>query len=204
MGFLSSSVSITRYKVQGVMEDAIMENVQNGLQQNAMPKIEDDYAEIITGWTPFENAYEPDFEKYTFIFGDFFLFSLRIDKKSIPAKITQKYTAIEIAKKLKESGREYLSKNEKTDIKDMIIEKLMKQIPSTPNTYDVLWNYETSTILFFTTQKAANEELETLFSRSFKLKLIRLFPYTLVERSDIFSNEEKDKVLNLSTVNYTR
>ena len=204
MGFLSSSVSIVRYRVEGDIDGSVMEAVQNGLKQNAMSRIEDEYAEISLGWTPFESPFDPDFDRFTFTFGNYFLFSLRIDKKNVPAKIIQKHTIIEIAKKLKESGREFLSKNEKTDIKDMVTEKLMKQIPSTPNTYDVVWDHEESSVLFFSTQKAANEELETLFSKSFKLRLIRLFPYTLVERSKIFSDQEKDKVLNLSSVNYTR
>ena len=202
MSLLSSSVSVARYKVGGAVEGAIMETVHEGLKRHAMTTIEDEYAEITIGWTPFESDFEPDFEKYTFTFGNYFIFSMRIDKKGVPAKIIKKYMALEIAKKLKEDGRDFLSKNEKTDIKDAVTEKLMRQIPSTPNVYNVMWDHEKETVYFFSTQKAANEEFETLFARSFKVKLIKLFPFTMVELNDSYTNEDRDKVMNLTTLNF--
>lgn len=204
MGLLSSSVSVARYKVNGKIEEAVMETVLAGLKENAITTIEDEYAEITLGWTPFGSDFNPDFEKITFTFGNFFLFSLRIDKKSVPSKIIQKYITIEIAKKLKEEGRQFLSKNEKTEIKESVTDKLMRQMPSTPNIYDVLWDHEAQSVLFFSTQKAANDELETLFAKSFKLRLIRLFPFTIVESSEHFSDEERDMVLGLAPANVNR
>ncbi len=202
MGLLSSSVSVSRYKVVGEIEGSIMETVQEGLKKNAISTIEDEYAEITLGWTPFESDFDPDFEKFTFTYGKSFVFSMRIDKKSVPTKIIQKHIAIETARKLNEDGREFLSKNEKIDIRDAITDKLMRQMPSTPNVYNVLWDHEAGYVLFFSTQKAANEELETLFARSFKVKIIKLFPFTMVETSDDFTNEERDRVMQLTTLNF--
>jgi len=208
MGILSSSVSISRYTVEKKktedQPDSVLEIVRNGLKENAITGIEDDYEEISIGWTPYESPYDPDFEKFSFVFGEYFIFSLRIDKKKIPAKIIQKHTAVEIAKRLKESDREFLSKNEKTDIKDQVIEHLMGRIPSTPDIYEVIWDYEQALLFFFTTQKAANEELETIFFKSFKQKLIRLFPFTLVETSPSFTDSERDLAANLSTIKFSR
>ena len=204
MGLLSSSVSVARYRVDGKIEENVMETIHAGLKQNAITTIEDEYAEITIGWTPFESNVNPDFEKFTFTFGDFFLFSLRIDKKSVPSKIIQKHISIEVQKKLKEEGRQFLSKNEKTEIRENITDKLMRQMPSTPNIYDVLWNHEAQQVLFFSTQKAANEELETMFTKSFKLRLIRLFPFTIIESSEHFSDQERDMVLNLVPANVNR
>ncbi len=205
MGLLSPNASITRYIVEKNKEndDPILKIVKKGLKKNKISEIEDEYSEIVMGWTPFESHFEPDFEKYTFQFGTYFIFSLRIDKKSIPKKIIQKYIAIEIIKKLKQTNRDFLSKNEKTDIKDAVIEKLMRQIPATPNIYDVLWDYEQSSILFFTTQKAANETFETLFTKSFNLKIIRVFPFTMIEKNSIFTSDEKNQLLNLKPANFS-
>jgi len=204
MGLLSSSVSISRYRVEGKFESSILESVRTGLTKNIISQIEDEYAEISVGWTPMESAFEPDFEKFAFSFGTYFAFSLRIDKKSVPSKIIQKYVALEVIKKLKETHRDFLSKNEKTDIKDLITEKLMRQMPSTPNTYDVMWDYENASVLFFATQKAATEELETLFKKSFQLKLIRLFPFTMIECSSTLKDEEKDLAANLASTKLLR
>ena len=204
MGILSSSLSVARYAVEGEKVESIMETVREGLTKNAISEIEDEYAEITTGWTPFESPYKPDFETYSFIFGQYFLFSMRIDKKSVPSKIVQKHTAMEIAKRLKETERDFLSKNEKSDIKDLVVENLMQRIPSTPNIYDILWDHEQSRVFLFTTQKAANEELETLFSKSFKMKLIRLFPFTMIETDKTFTDAEKDRIALLSSNKFAR
>ncbi|SMC82052.1 Putative exonuclease, RdgC [Desulfocicer vacuolatum DSM 3385] len=204
MGLLSSSVSIARYRVEGKFESSILESVRNGLTKNIISQIEDEYAEISVGWTPLESEFDPDFEKFSFSFGTYFVFSLRIDKKSVPSKIIKKHVALEVIKKLKETHRDFLSKNEKKDIKDLITEKLMRQMPSTPNTYDVMWDYENATVLFFSTQKAANEELETLFKKSFQLKLIRLFPFTMIENSLTLKDEEKDLAANLASTKLLR
>lgn len=202
MGLISSTHSLSRYYVEGSFDGSTMEAVREGLIQNAIPKIESEYDEISAGWTPIESPYNPDFEKFSFIFGTYFLFSLRIDKKSIPAKLVQKHMAMEIEKKKEESGREFISKNEKSEIKEMIMDVLMHKIPSIPSIYDVLWNYEEQQLFLFSTQKAANELFETLFLKSFNHKPIRIFPYTLVEKLGAFSPDKKDRILALSPLTF--
>ncbi|MCG8633390.1 MAG: recombination-associated protein RdgC [Desulfobacterales bacterium] len=202
MGLISSSHSMSRYYVEGAFDGSTMEEVREGLIQNAMPKIESEYDEISAGWTPFESPYNPDFEKFSFIFGTYFLFSLRIDKKSIPAKLVQKHMALEIEKKKEESGRDFISKNEKSEIKEMVLDILMHKIPSIPSLYDVLWSYEEKSLIIFSTQKAANELFETLFLKSFNHKPIRIFPYTLVEKLGKFSDDKKDRILALTPLKY--
>jgi len=204
MGLISSTHSMSRYHIDGQFEAGVMDEVRKGLVENAIPKIENEYEELSAGWTPYESPYNPDFEKFSFIFGTYFLFSLRIDKKSIPAKLVQKHMALAIEKKKEETGRDFLSKNEKTEIKEVILDLLMHKIPSIPNIYDVLWSYEDKNLFLFTTQKAANELFETLFLNSFNLKPIRLFPYTIIETKSKFSADQKDQVLSLSPLKYVK
>ncbi len=83
-------------------------------------------------------------------------------------------------------------------IKDHVINALSLRIPATPNIYDLVWNYEDSSVWFFSNLKAANEELETLFSKSFDLSLIRIFPYTAAYLSADFSDSQRDELQQLS------
>jgi len=53
-------------------------------------------------------------------------------------------------------------------------------------------------LYFFSTLKSANEELETLFLKTFNLSLIRLFPYTMAELQMKLTNRQKDLLLNIS------
>ena len=204
MGLISSTHSISRYHIDGKIAGSIVEEVRNGLIKHSIPKIESEYDEISAGWTPVESPYNPDFDKFSFSFGTYFLFSLRIDKKSIPAKLIQKYMALEIEKKKDKSGRDFISKQEKSEIKELVIDILMHKIPAIPNVYDVLWNYEEKNLYLYTTQKAANEFFETIFLKTFNLKPIRLFPYTIVETKSKFSNPQKDRIQTLVPLKYSR
>jgi recombination associated protein RdgC len=192
MGLLSSRNSITRYKVSGQLDEPVHETVYQGLKKHAIPKIEDDGSESIVGWTSIETPYAPNFEGYSFVFGSYMLFALRIDKKSIPPKLIQKHYTLNVAKYLADTGRQYLSGNEKKAIKEDVINTLGRRIPAVPNVYDLVWDYNSASLWFFTNLKAMNEALETLFVKSFNLQLIRLFPYTAAVLASELSDSELD------------
>ena len=198
MGIFSSSVSVTRYKVEGKLESPVLETVANGLKKNAIAEIDDNISEKAVGWTSFHKPYHPDFYGSSFVYGNHLVFSLRIDKKSIPAKVLKKHLMIESDRLLAKTGREFLSRSEKQLLKNQITDRLSLRIPATPNLYDVIWSYEESSLWFFSNLKAANEDLETLFRHSFDLTLIRLFPYTTADLILDLTDTERDILGNLS------
>jgi DNA recombination-dependent growth factor C len=202
MGILSPNVSITRYRVQGHVDDPVLDTIKKSLNKFAISDIDNDAAEKSSGWTSFEQPYKPDFEGSSYLFGAHLVFSLRIDKKSIPTKILKKHYAIEETKRLTKSGRQFISRNEKKLVKEQILHFLSLRIPATPNIYDLVWDYEKGKLWFFTNLKAANEELETLFRESFKLTLIRLFPYTTAEIDAALTDAERDRLNRVSTVTF--
>jgi len=203
MGLLSSSVSITQYKVEGQLPAPVNEAVLEGLQKSSIIDIDNESDELVSGWAAFENPYKSEFELAGVSIDTQFVFSLRIDKKSIPAKVLKKHYFLEMAKRLAETGREYLSKNEKSEIREHVKTSLSLRIPATPNIYDIIWNYEDGQLWFFSNLKSANEELETLFSKTFKLTLIRVFPYTMANLLADLSEPEKDRLAKLAPTAFT-
>ncbi len=190
MGILSSNASITRYQVLGQISDPVMDTLIKLLSQHTIEEIDAESVDKSIGWTSFEDPFKPDFSQSSFVIGVYFLFSFRIDKKAIPTKVVAKQYHIESEKRLKESGKEALSRNEKKQIKEDVLHELSLRIPATPNVFDILWNYEKSTLWFFSTQKSANEEFESFFTKTFKLNLIRQFPYTAA--MNVLTENQKD------------
>jgi len=203
MGILSSSVSITQYRVEGKISEPIIESVATGLKKHAVEEIDAESSDKAIGWACFNNPFSTDFNQSPFIIGTHFIFSMRIDKKMIPSKIIQKHYMLEMKQRLNKSGREFLSKTEKKEIKDHVLHLLNLRIPATPNIYDLIWKYESNTLWFFSNLKGANEELETLFTRSFKLKLIRLFPYSMATLASPLSDVEKDALSQFTPTRFT-
>jgi recombination associated protein RdgC len=203
MGLLSSSISITCYKVDGTLEDPVMDIIEKKLKQNTLLEIDEDVSEKAIGWTSFENPYNPNFEGSSFCIGTSFVFSLRIDQKSIPAKVLKKFYVLEMEKMLSESGRKYLNKTEKRMVKDRVYSVLLRRYPATPKTYDLIWNYENGFLWFFSNQKSVNEEFETLFSKTFQLSLIRLFPYTIADLNAGLSDLQREQLNKISPTQFS-
>jgi hypothetical protein len=198
MGLLSATTSLTRYKVDGKLEDPILDTIAAGLKNNTISDIDDNPSEQAIGWASFQDPFNPDFDGSSFMIGTYIVFSLRVDKKSVPTKMVQKHYAIESAKRLKELGRDFLSANEKRTVKDHVINLLNLKMPSTPNVYDVVWLYEMSDLWFFSNLKSANEALETLFIKSFGVTLVRSMPYTMAAMHPQITAQEQDFLQRLS------
>jgi recombination associated protein RdgC len=197
MGLLSSSVSISQYRVEGKLPDPVIDAVRQGLIANAIGEIDNDPSPLGSGWTSFESPFKPNFEDSHFLIDTAFVFSLRIDKKAIASKVIQKHYSLAVERRLAEEGRDFLSRSEKKMVKENVIGMLSTRIPATPSVYDLVWEYEAGQLWFFSNLKSANEELETLFTRSFKLSLVRLFPYTAADRLGGLSDSEKDRLSQL-------
>jgi DNA recombination-dependent growth factor C len=198
MGLLSSTLSITRYRVEGRLKKPVLETMAESLKAHVIPEIEDDISDKAVGWTSFDKPFNPDFEHSSFVIGTYFVFSLRIDKKSIPSSVVKKHCAMEIARRLAETKRPFLSRDEKKRVREHVISVLSRRIPATPNVYDVIWDYEQASLWLFSTLKSANEALEALFFKSFQIPAIRLFPYTTADLAMGLSDTERDVLPRLS------
>lgn len=203
MGIQSPTASISRYRVEGILEKPVIETVRRGLKKNIINDIDKESVETSVGWTSFHQPYQPNFEGPSFIFGTFFVFSLRIDKKTVPPKLLHKYFMLASAERLVKTGQRYLSRNEKQVLKEQVANQLIQRMPATPNIYDLIWNPEESLVMFFTNLKSANEELETLFIRSFGVSPIRLFPYTAAELMSGLSDSDRDVLQTLKPTDFT-
>ena len=194
MGLLSSATSITCYRVEGKVAKPVADTVCDGLKKNIIDQIDGKPAEKAVGWTAFGHPYVPKFTAEDFLFGAAMIFSLRIDKKAIPANVIRKYCQLEADRQTGSAGRKALSKNEKKTIKEKVVQDLALRVPATPRVYDLVWHYEQGRLWFFSNLKNANEELETLFLKSFSLRLIRLFPYTIAALESDLSDGDKERL----------
>ena len=158
MAILSSAASITRYRVDGKVKSSVVETVAEGLKKNAISEIDEDAAEKAAGWTSFETPFQPNFDGSSFVYGSLFVFSLRVDRKQIPTKLVKKHLILETSKRLAKTGRRFLSKDEKQALKEKVTSELAIRVPSTPNLYDIIWDYEKSSLYFFSNLRSANQE----------------------------------------------
>ncbi len=200
MGLLSSSSAVVRYRVEGSVPDPFIDTTRDSLKRDTIQEIDKDPCEKVCGWTSFQTPFAPQFDDSSFMVGEYLVFSFRVDTKKVPSKVVKKNYEIETARRLADTGREYLSKNEKKEIKERVKNVLLLRIPATPNQYDVVWHYEHAWLWFFSSSKSVSEEFESLFLQSFGLRLIRMFPFTLGDLSAGLSEDDRDR---LQKITYT-
>lgn len=198
MGFFSSSISCVRYRVEGHLRGNPTELVREGLLRNLIREIEDDPADSASGWTSFSDPYHPAVDGDSFVWGTFFVFALRIDRKPLSANLLRKEFSRSSKRRLRETRRSFLSRDEKEALREKVSQTLLARIPPVPHVHDVVWDYENRRLFFFSVQKRANEELENLFRRSFSLSLIRIFPYTAAHLLCNLNDKEKDLLAALT------
>lgn len=203
MPLFSSSIAITRYKVSGTLEAPVNDKILAALKQNSIDALVNDDTTKVIGWTSLEKPYQPYFDDFSFVYANYLAFALRVDKKTIPPKLVKQQFTMECEKKLSQTGREYLSANEKKEIREHVTLSLGMRIPAIPDIYELVWQHESQSLYFFSNLKSANEDLEHLFNHSFNLKLIRMFPYTYATLTSELNSSEMDAFDNLKSINAT-
>lgn len=190
MGLLSGSSSFTRYKVNGPIAEPLVETVRQALAQNTVEDIDNKPEEKTLGWASFAKPFVQDMSHTDIAIGAYLVFALRMDKKTLPARVVRQHAMQETRKRLAASGRAFLSKQEKEEVKEQVAKRLFVRLPPVPFFFDVLWNMETGILTFFSTQKAAREAFESLFYKSFGVTIIPLYPFTWAQVGAGFDEDE--------------
>lgn len=192
MSLTSPSASITRFRVFGELAKPI-ETVLSGLEKFTIDRpIDENDAEERFGWTSAMTPYAPEFEG-SFTIGSFFVFSLRVDKKTVPSKLLKQKINEVLEKKMREREGQPLSKAEIRETKTQVKQMLISSAPFVPNVYDVFWDYEAASLYLLSTSKSVCEKMEDIFSKSFGLRLVQLFPFTIADLTfDLDDSQRKN------------
>lgn len=196
MSLISGGITATRYRVTGDIPESLQSLIIEGIRKHRYPELEDTESTMVCGWTGFSEPYDTDYEnEQSFFIMEYALFSLRIDTKDVPARLLQKHVVLESKKRLSGSGKGFLTKADRKEIKEAVFSMLFSKASLKPCVHNVLWDLAKNEVHVFTASKAALEDFETLFSKSFGLRAVRLFPYTLAEQ--MLNPAENAAFLNL-------
>lgn len=196
MGALSPTQNIIRFRVEGALRRDIHSDIMAGLKANMFTEpLPSDYEDIV-GWVPFADPFTETFDDAQVLYGTVHLFALRIDRKTIPAKAVEQLLAKRIKEKKEEQDRDFISKNEKAEIKEIIVETLWRKTPYTPQIFEFTWDVEERTAYLYSTQKKAITTLENLFLKSFGHRLFQLFPFVHAVKDMDEIEEGRIKTIN--------
>lgn len=197
MGFIKGTASFVRFAVEGELPENIWDFIADRVVTFAFRDIDDTYEEDSLGWVSVLNMFDTEFDYASYAAGNFVTLSMRLDERKVSSVIVKKYVQKEEERIKKEKDLRKISRSMRVEIKERIQNELMRKALPMPAVFDLCWNLENSTLLFFSTNKKAQALLEDLFKESFGLSLIQQIPYLCGEH--LLDEEDADKLAMIST-----
>ena len=84
MGLLKGTLTFSRYRLIGDLPDQFSERIDQQIRKFAFQNLKKSAEEKILGWTSLENVLDTDFQYSSYAWGDYLIFSLRIDRWMVP------------------------------------------------------------------------------------------------------------------------
>lgn len=182
MGFLSASTGLTRYRVQDEVGDDILRDVPRLLKSFAFVDIDQSMEERSFGWVCFDDLLDVDWATAGPEKGPYLAFSLRLDTRRIPPAVFKKHLMIALKERqiqMAEEGKKFLTKDQKTELREQVRQRLLMRSLPIPAVFDVVWSVRDNRVYLATTNSKVRTLFEDLFARTFQAELEPLTPVTL-------------------------
>ncbi len=177
MGLLKGTWTFSRYGVLGKLPEQFHNTVDEGLKKYAFANQADRQREKSLGWTSLENILDTDFTYAQYKLADYLIFSLRIDRRSVPLSLL-KLKALEAEKKyLAETGKKRLYRQEQEEIKEKIRLGLMEKALPIPAFYEICWSPSRNMVFFGSHSDKIIEDFQKLFKETFHVSLHPFLPW---------------------------
>ncbi len=184
MGLLKGTLTFSRYRVNGSRPANFSALIDERLKKYAFRESAAQGEEDNTGWTALENILDTDFKSGGHVLGDYLLFSLRIDRKTIPASLL-KIRLLEGEKTLRaESGGKRIYREQRDALKEQIRTQLLSNSHPIPSFHGVCWSVSKNMLFFSSLTEKAAEEFQDLFKRSFGLTVYPFTPWEETSAAD--------------------
>ncbi len=178
MGIVKDPLSFSRFRVRGEIPGDFSKTFNEMIRRFAFQH--SFHAEKLSGWTSIDNVLDTEFQYANYAVGEYLVFSLRIDKKTIPPSLLKVRVLEEEKKALGESGKKFLGRQRKDDIREKVKLELAGVIPPVPSFYEACWTPREKVVYFCSLAAPAIEEFKDLFKRSFKMDLSPYTPWDAV------------------------
>ena len=211
MGALEGSLSFTTFYVNGEPPkdyyDLYLQKLQKHFFEPLSP-VGDEERSI--GWVPTQDPVATEFKWNQVFFNQYIVFSLRMDKWSLPSPWVKALTNQAIAERLPELDAEEakeqiedgklrpkakLSKQEKSRIKLEVVTRIKQKILPSMKIIDVVWNRDERIVRFWSTSEKICEEFAELFEHTFGLSLDQDSPFMMAKNLGL-SEKELDRMVD--------
>ena len=184
MGFCNASCSFTRFRIIDPIPSELWTQIPDKLRQFAFRDIDDLPEMQAYGWVCFEDMLDSEWRTAPPQKGAYFLFSLRLDTRRIPAGVVKKHLALALRdekERMQAQGKQFISRERKKELKEQVLLRLRQRFLPVPAEFNVIWNTVKNEVWFASTQNRMIDLFMEYFLQSFDVHLEQMTPYSLAE-----------------------
>lgn len=182
MGILSSSVSLTRYKIISEVKDSVIRQATDRLTEYSFRDIDNTIEERSFGWVGFEDMLDSALASAPPQKAHYLAFALRLDTRRIAPAVFKKHFRLALDRMREQvkdpgAGRRFFSRDDLRELREQVKQQLLGKTLPVPAVFDVVWNLDTHVVYLASTRAKTRDMFEELFARTFEAHLAPLTPY---------------------------
>jgi len=170
MPLLSGAMGARRYRVLGAKDPIDRDELLELLGEHAFhePPSAAKGGEN-HGWVSMHNLCVTEFVHDDSFYHQYLCFSLRMDRKALPARLLKALLELRCTSWMEETGRERVPAAVKREIREQLeLELFPRQLPNV-GVHDVCWDLNRGLVWFFNNGNKANEIFRIHFARTFSV-----------------------------------
>lgn len=186
MGARRGTLSFCRFFVRGAPPKGFRNKYVEAVQLRAfVPLRPEDEADQASGWCVIEKVFDLDLTHDKLYREPYLLLGFRIDRWRVPAALLNARLAEEEEKLLVRSGRDKLSRKEKSELKQRLVTRLRSKVLPVSKSVDVCWDLDAGVVRFWNHSRRVKDDFAALFEKTFKLELVEDSPYAAAVRAGL-------------------
>ena len=190
MGVLSGALTGRRFRVVGELPEGWRDAFRERLGKMAFPAVPPSQGkEEVEGWVRVQNLLDTEFDDFnTWLFGNYAVFCLRVDKKSLPGKLLAAHVEKKCEAWAASAGVQRVPLAKKKEIKEALEQEwLDRALPRVALT-EIAWNVTGGTAIVSGTSDKVVDRVRKRFQRTFGLELIAWSPLDAVEGREVMED----------------
>lgn len=174
MSLFASAMTVRRYRVQGEPPDDLRSTFPDRLAGHAFHEpMGGGAGEEIEGWVLCQNLLDTDFSlQERWLFNQYLVAALRVDKKTLPAKLFRAMLDKRIQGWCQEHSRERAPASVRTELKELLEEELYARCLPRVAVTEFCWNLAEGWVIFLNTSDGMNDRFRKRFRNTFGLSLV--------------------------------
>ncbi len=177
MGLKKGAFSFSRFGVSNPLPGDFANLFDEKIKSFAFRDFFPENEEKSLGWTGLQEILDRSFAYATHTLGDYRVFSLRIDRKTISSALLRLRFLEAERGMLAEREAKKLYKEEKEALREAIRQDLMKQAAPVPSMLDVCWSLTKGMVYFSSHAEKILQDFQDVFRESFEMELALHVPW---------------------------